>query len=309
MDILTHGLTGVLTARAAARDFGKAAFAASMLGALGPDLDLLAVVGDPLASLTVHRLATHSLAGGSALVLVVGGLVRLVAGGSLWSLIGLASLGWLSHALLDFFTPSGIPLLWPLDGRRWTAGSIHLVDPAVTALTAIGLLGAWGWRPGWRSARAGVLALVGYLVVSVTVMKGVEAWWARALGARGVSVSRLAVVPAFPGPFRWRGVAEGPSGIVLARFWVWDMNASGATLLEPEPEEPGLAQLDNHPAVRSFLSLARFPWRRTVQDGGGVVVEYHELAFEDHPFGGPKVLRLRLSRSGAVEAVEWEHRL
>lgn len=309
MDILTHGMSGLLTGRAVTRSFGKATVAASVIGALAPDLDLLAVVGDPLASLTVHRLATHSLAGGGALALATGGLIRLVAGGSLWRLVGLASLGWVSHVLLDLFTPSGVPLLWPLDERRWTVGSIHLLDPAVTAVIGAGLLGAWWWQPGWRPARASLVGLLGYLAVSVAVMNGVEARWARALGERGVTISRLAVVPAFPGPLRWIGVAEGPSGILLARFWVWDVHASGAALFEPEPEEPGLAQLDHHPAVRSFLSAARFPWRRTVRDGDRVTVEYHELAFEDHPFGGPKVLRLRLSQSGAVEAVEWGHRL
>lgn len=58
--------------------------------------------------------------------------------------------------------------------------------------------------------------------------------------------------------------------------------------------------------------------RATTRTGGGnedaaarpgelappVVVEFRELTFQDHPFGGPMVLRVRVDPSGAVQAVE-----
>ena len=45
------------------------------------------------------------------------------------------------------------------------------------------------------------------------------------------------------------------------------------------------------------------------QGGESRVVEFRELAFQDHPFGGPMVLRVRVDPSGAVQAVEFDHRL
>lgn len=38
------------------------------------------------------------------------------------------------------------------------------------------------------------------------------------------------------------------------------------------------------------------------------LVELRDLAFEDHPFGGPMTLRIRLDRSGAVRASELGHK-
>jgi hypothetical protein len=50
------------------------------------------------------------------------------------------------------------------------------------------------------------------------------------------------------------------------------------------------------------------PWRRAQQEGGAWTIEYEDLAFEDHPFGGPMVLRLRVDGSGAVRSAELDHK-
>jgi hypothetical protein len=60
--------------------------------------------------------------------------------------------------------------------------------------------------------------------------------------------------------------------------------------------------------VRTFLERARVPWRRAQHDGGSWTIEYEDLAFEDHPFGGPMILRLRVDASGGVRSVEVGHR-
>jgi hypothetical protein len=39
------------------------------------------------------------------------------------------------------------------------------------------------------------------------------------------------------------------------------------------------------------------------------LTEYHELAFVDHPLGGPMVLRVRVDSFGGVRALKFDHRL
>lgn len=151
--------------------------------------------------------------------------------------------------------------------------------------------------------------LVGYLLLGTGVLRGVEARWAQILDHEGFSALRSTVVPAFPGPLRWVGVAETPQGIVRSRFWAWRVTASTATWFPEETLEPNTPEVEGHWAVQAFLEVARFPWRTAVADGKVWIIEYQDLAFVDHPFGGPMVLRLRLDPSGAVKALEFDHRL
>lgn len=131
MDIVTHGVTGLLVARVATRDSWGIRTAAVLVGSLAPDLDVVARLWDPLASLTVHRVPTHSFLGALVLALVAAGLVRSLRGGGFWRLTALAYLGVLSHLVLDLFTPFGTVLLWPLDSRRWAVASLYMIDPTV----------------------------------------------------------------------------------------------------------------------------------------------------------------------------------
>ena len=73
MDVVTHGITGVLVSRALPSGHNASVMAAGLIGALAPDLDAVARLWDPMASITVHRAATHSLIGGLAVALVVAG--------------------------------------------------------------------------------------------------------------------------------------------------------------------------------------------------------------------------------------------
>lgn len=79
MDIVSHGLTGFLLARARTSALRAPVATAVVVGALSPDLDALAKLWDPLAAIVTHRVATHSLLGGLPLALVAAGLGRAVA--------------------------------------------------------------------------------------------------------------------------------------------------------------------------------------------------------------------------------------
>lgn len=311
MDVVTHGIAGLLVGRAVTGRAAGWGGAAALGGALAPDLDLVARLWDPVAPLTVHRLLTHSFVGGLAVALMVAGVLRSAGSREVFRLAGLAFLGVLTHIALDVLTPSGAGILWPFSSARWAVGSLYMIDPVVMSIAVAGLTpAAWWGGPGSRVARTGLLALAAYAGLATGVMNGVEIRWAGLLEGQGVRVLRSAAVPAFPGPLRWLGLAETPSGIVRVGFWAWEeMTVSRVEVFEYGSSDRQLSHVDNHRAARAFLGRARFPWKRVLPDGEKWVVEYQELAFVDHPLGGPMVLRLRVDPSGAVRAVELDHRL
>jgi inner membrane protein len=150
MDIVSHGLTGLLLARAGTAAPRRPVATAMVVGALSPDLDALAKLWDPLASITVHRVATHSLVGSLALALVSAGLGRAVGEDRFRCFAVLAYVGVMSHLVLDAFTPFGTVLLWPIDSWRWSVGSLHVIDPVVAVILVVGLI-PWHRRRGLPS--------------------------------------------------------------------------------------------------------------------------------------------------------------
>jgi hypothetical protein len=220
-----------------------------------------------------------------------------------WPLAALAYLGVLSHVGLDLLTPFGTAALWPLTTRRFALGWLYVIDPVVTAVLLTGLLVAFRFaRCRTRGARGALAVLAAYLMVAGAMSHRAEAQLSRLLVERGIAPARAAVIPIFPGPLRWLGVAETTQTFYRARFWLGGPADAVATLPRVEPDRH--RGIDRLPEVQAFRAFARFPRLTVVADGDARLVEYRDLAFEDHPFGGPMVLQLRLERSGAVSAVE-----
>lgn len=310
MDIVTHGLAGALVARAGGGRASWPLVAAAVGGALAHDLDVLARLWDPMAAITVHRTASHSLIGALPLAAGVAGAIRLCSSAaSFWPLAAFAYLGTLSHVGLDLLTPFGTAALWPFATRRLALGWLYVIDPVVIGLVLIGLLGrlrsarhrTWG-------AQGALTALLVYVIAVGAMSRTAEGQFRRSLGEQGVMPARAIVVPVFPGPLRWLGVAEADDGVYQARFSIGGGGgrAERIVTLPRVTPDPGL---DRFSEVRAFRAFARFPWVTVVADGDTQLVEFRDLAFEDHPFGGPMTLRIRLDRSGAVRASELGHKL
>ena len=133
-----------------------------------------------------------------------------------------------------------------------------------------------------------------------------EGQFRRSLGDQGVMPARAIVVPVLPGPLRWLGVAEADHGVYQVRFSIGGGRAERIVTLPRVTPDPGLDRVSE---VQAFRAFARFPWATGVADGDTQLVELRNLAFEDHPFGGPMTLRIRLDRSGAGRASELGHKL
>lgn len=307
MDIVTHGITGVLISRALPGGSKGSMMAAAIIGGLAPDLDTVARLWDPMAAITVHRIATHSLLGGVLIAGLVAGLVWSFGRESFVRLFGFAYLSLLSHIGSDLLTSFGTAILWPITYRRFALAQHYIIDPIFSVIVLTFLITTFRFKKrGTLLARIGLVGVVLYVLAT-----GVHHWtavarWQALMDAQGIRPIRSAVLPLFPGPFRWLGVSETEKGFYQQSFRLYGSKNETPHFFPKTSED--LRDLEQLREVKVFLSFARFPWKRKLYDRGLRLVEYRDLAFADHPLGGPLSLRIWLYESGSVKRMELGHR-
>lgn len=310
MDVVTHGLAGALVVQAVRGRPGWLPITATVGGALFPDLDVVGRLWDPMAPITFHRTVTHSFIGGLVLAAGIAGILRW------WfphrrflALMRFAYLGVLSHVALDVLTAFGTAVWWPLTLRRFGLGWLYVIDPVVTLLVVMGLLlTRRSIASRERVARSALVLVLAYALVAGVLSQAAETRWAEQLAEERITAGRLAVIPTFLTPWRWVGVAESEDALYRVTFHL------GAPLIEPIgvfPKRPveGSAELEALSPVGAFRAFARFPWLTVTTNGDLRRVEYRDLAFEDHPLGGPMTLGITVDRSGAVRGIDLGHKL
>jgi len=155
VDPVTHGLIGAALASLAGHpvQLNDPVFWGSTIGAMLPDLDIVALLKGRLNYLLKHRGASHSLValGGMALGLstVLYGLYPLTSWNTIffWTLAGTVS-----HGILDLLNSFGAELFWPFLRRKLTADMIMLTDPVVFCLFLVALATAIANPGGARTA-------------------------------------------------------------------------------------------------------------------------------------------------------------
>ncbi len=281
--------------------------AAGLIGALAPDLDVIARLWDSMAAVAVHRTATHSFLDGVTIAVVVAGLMWRFSHQNFLRLLGVAYLGVLSHIGLDLLTPFGTAILWPLTDRRFALAQHYLIDPIFTIL-ALGFLVA-SFRLKHRRvslASTGLLAIGLYVVITAAVQRAAFIRWQEFMELQGIVPTRSAILPLFPGPFRWLGVSETEKGFYQQSFRLYGWNTNAPQFFSKTNAD--LRDLERLREVQVFLGFARFPWKQESYDRGLRLVEYRDLAFADHPLGGPLALRIWLDESASIRKMELGHR-
>ena len=307
MDFLTHGITGVLAARTLPGGHQRSFMIATLIGALAPDLDAVGKLWDPMAPITVHRIATHSFFGGAIVALVVAGLIWHFSHENFARLFGGAYLGVLSHAALDLLTPFGTAILWPLSDRRFALPQHHVIDPIFSTIALTFLIASFKSKERRTSlARIGLTGITLYVLVTAAYQRMAVSSWHGLMESQGIKPIRSAVIPLFPGPFRWLGVAEADQEFYQQPFWLYGSSPGPSIVFAKTKEDLGYAQ--QLKAVQLFLNFARFPWSRAWSSGTFRIVEYRDLAFADHPLGGPLALQIWLDESGSIRKMELGHR-
>jgi membrane-bound metal-dependent hydrolase YbcI (DUF457 family) len=202
VDIVTHGMMGVIVASPIAREHPLAA-GAFMLGSVLPDLDAFSRVFGKRAFLAAHQTYSHAL----PVIAAIGGLAwgALRAGGIDAPYVAVAlMLGMVFHSILDVTNTFGITLLAPFTHRRFCTEWIFFIDSVVIAATVPAL----GWTV-WRWASTGEPDRV----VPLVYIGAMAAYWAarivlRRLARRQAPEGTMSLIPSALVPWRFYGCAR-----------------------------------------------------------------------------------------------------
>lgn len=276
MDNLTHTLVGAALGRAGLQRRTPLAMAALVIGANLPDVDVL---GIPFGlNLGFRRGITHGVL---ALAVWPFLLTGLLLAWDRWrhrsdpartapdsgALLLVASVGVLSHPLLDWFNTYGMRWLMPFSDRWFYGDTWFILDPWVLGvlLGALRLGAARAGRPADPRPARWALGLVGAYALAM---------WASGRLAEAQVAGELSDL-GFPAP---REIMAAPVPVnPLARDVVIDVGGSylrtrwgvGRPLVirQTETLDPGLGEVDlaavrEDPQGAQFLRWTRFPFVR-----------------------------------------------
>ena len=275
MDNITHTLAGGLLAEMGLRRRSRFAFAACLLGANAPDIDVFAPLAFPVDGIEFHRGPLHAvfawpfLAAAIVIVLWLVDRLKRRAPDTLpfraGPLFVVAFLAVLTHPFLDWLTTYAIALLAPFSWRWSSGNAIFIVDWVYWLLMITGITwSAIRWRrdrphAGGPAMVAGIVML-GYIAFNLGLSQRVEHASAAMLRNRGIEPTLVVASPP-PLAFWRRGIAWrsadrfGAGSFDFGNGLVVDSTSRPLGLDDPRL---GAAQArDRH--VRAFLVWSRMP--------------------------------------------------
>ncbi len=213
MDPVTHTLVGASLAQTGLKRVSPRATVTLLLAANAPDIDALTMLISRDVSLGARRGWTHGILAMVLLPILLAGLVWLVSRlltstgqptrdpVRFGPILALATLGVLTHPLLDWLNTYGIRLLMPFDGRWFYGDALFIVDPWVWLLAAAPVVLATTGRPASRVAWLLGAAAASWLVLGTPLAPAsTKLAWGLGLAAlaglrlRGVTPRSRAVV-------------------------------------------------------------------------------------------------------------------
>jgi len=251
------------------------AFAACLLGANAPDIDVFAPLVLPVQGISFHRGPVHGifawpiLAAGIVAILWLVDRIKQRGEGTLPFRAGplflVALVAVLTHPFLDWLTTYAIALFAPVSWHWYSGDAIFIVDWVYWLLMVAGITwSAVRWRrnaahPGRPAQAAGLLMLV-YIAFNLAESSWAERTTIDRLHQRGISPT---LVVASPPPLAfWRRSLAWRSA---DRWGGGDFDFSSGLTLDPgsQPlrlDDPRLASAERgDPHVRAFLVWSRMP--------------------------------------------------
>ena len=199
---------------------------AALIGAVAgasPDLDvLIRSASDPLLSLEYHRHFTHALVSVPVIGVLFAVLFRVLffrvkLTFREWLLY--ATVGALTHGLLDACTSYGTQLYWPFSSHRESWDLISVIDPLFTVPLAFLTVCAFAWRRPRFAQAALVLCALYFVFCGVQRSKAVR--MVQQLAAeRGHVPEGVSIRPSFGNVMVWRMIYLFEGRYYVDAVWV-----------------------------------------------------------------------------------------
>lgn len=298
MENLTHTLTGLMLARAGFNRWCPRAAAILMVAANIPDADVVVrLVSDSLGYLDVHRGITHSLIAAPVMGALAVGIVAAVTRKRLpWlRAVVMATIGVVSHLLLDWTNTYGIRMLLPFSEEWQRLDITNVVDLWIWVILLLAVAGPWlsklvsaeiGAKPGTGQGGAifALVMILSYEGARYTIHERAV----NTLNAHmyeGSAARRVAAFPHFANPFQWVGYVETSNAVIVKRMnLVLPYDPTGGSVYYPPEHSKAMEVARQSATVQRFLNFAQFPfWQVIPQEkpDGSVRVEVMDLRFGD----------------------------
>ncbi len=298
MDPVTHTLTGAALAQAGLKRRTALGTATLVIGANLPDVDVLAFAWGGETALWFRRGLTHGLPALALAPFVLTALVllwdRVVRGrrpgaspARAGQLLMLAALAVATHPLLDFLNVYGMRWFVPFQSGWVYGDALFIIDPWLWAILSAAV---WTGRRRPSAARAALAVGTAYILLMAGSNLAARAVVERSVATQGDEIQRLMVAPMAVTPFsRWVVVA-GAGGYQAGTF---DWLPRPALELRDVPYAPYVATLSQphpavseavvQPAVRKYLTWARFPYYLVDERPDAYVVYFGDARYTLDP--------------------------
>ena len=264
MDPVSHAVLGRMLTTSVTGDpaSSRGVAAASILGALSPDVDFLLMPFGWDIYLRAHAIGTHSLVGAAITGLGSAALVRTCVRGSAFSsLIAAALMGAGSHVVADVVSGARLNPGWPLFEGTTSVPLVAMADPWPMAILAAGAVMLWkAPKRKPRVARQVLLALAAFLFFKAALLAPAM----KAFDQVGTGSSQRVVEARWASLDEWYIFDRTPSAV---RQWKVSSRRRQPTLLLSwplQPESPLIARSRSLDTVRNFLQVHElgFGWER-----------------------------------------------
>jgi membrane-bound metal-dependent hydrolase YbcI (DUF457 family) len=273
MDPVSHVIFGrTLIAFDRRGRLGTGAVAAAILGALSPDIDVLAVSRGWDLYLRVHEIGTHSIVGSVVVGSAAGTLVYVLKRGAKYAALVMAgTAGALSHVAFDIVSGASIKLGWPFLHDRASLPLVAMADPWLITICAMGALGLWMLRRrAFVVATTVVVAIAAFLMIKGVLMAMAVPHW-RAT-TRGDVIVHHVIEASWSSLTQWDVSDRTPTA--LRKWRVHHAGAPELLLTIPLGSYSALVDASrSFDTVQNFLRVhgLGFPVLTSVEDGTQVL--------------------------------------
>jgi len=284
MDLITHGVTGALMARAAfdgqARD---AATAALTLGALFPDFDVALLLRGRYAYLTGHRGLTHSGAGIPLFAPAVAGLLYAFgppAGFGFY--LALVVLGMMLHIFYDLITSWGTMILAPFTDRKFSWGLISFRNYPFVLTLWVSLAVSFFLDAAWNRALCGAAMTTSFCMIAVAAVSKRVARnrFEAALKQDGIRVEKIEGFPAGSRILGWSMFAESDGAFWHCFVGTAQRGALRVRSISKPPANDFIEAALRLSPVRFYMEVTSFVRRTYRREGDLHVVTFSNARFD-----------------------------